>query len=87
MPKTHFNRLTVFLSRIIKKNIFTHHPRTVGDTYLQHLRFAFFNGIFLIIGGIVCLIHSFFPFLFTNTASTVVNKINTRMDSKPARAK
>ena len=63
-------------------NIFTKHPKEVGETYLEHLfnavRFAF---TFLLLFG-VALIHSIFPFLLTKTASCVVQEMAKHMEER-----
>lgn len=51
------------------KNIFTEHPNSLGETYFQHLFFAAKFGLGMTIGGLACLTHSIFPFLFKNTGS------------------
>ena len=60
-------------------NIFTRHPLSIGETYLQHCKIASFSGIRLVFAGLACLIHSIFPFLFINTASDAVQKIALEM--------
>ncbi|GAA4043526.1 DUF6356 family protein [Parerythrobacter jejuensis] len=60
-------------------NIFTDHPRSVGETYTEHFRVASSFGIPMIGGGIACLLHGAFPFLFRNTGSTIVRKLHARM--------
>ena len=57
------------------KNIFTEHPRNVGETYFEHLYHAFIFGFNMIIGGIACIIHAIFPFLFIKTASNYLFKM------------
>ena len=63
-------------------NIFTKHPKEVGETYLEHLfnavRFAF---TFLLL-FVVALIHSILPFLFTKTASCVVQEMAKHMEER-----
>ena len=63
-------------------NIFTKHPKEVGETYLEHMfnavRFAF---TFLLL-IIVALIHSIFPFLLTKTASCVVQEMAKHMEER-----
>ena len=63
-------------------NLFTKHPKEVGETYLEHLfnavRFAF---TFLLL-FIVALIHSIFPFLLTKTASCVVQEMAKHMEER-----
>jgi hypothetical protein len=57
------------------RNIFTVHPRSIGETYLQHLKFALIFGIKMLIGGIACIIHAVFPFLFQHTGSNILIKM------------
>lgn len=52
-------------------NIFTQHPQSIGETYFQHLRKAYFFGIRMIGAGIICFCHGLFPFLFEKTASRI----------------
>ena len=56
-------------------NIFTQHPHSIGESYGKHLCFAMRFGISLIVVGIVCVIHAFFPFLFQETASRTLSKL------------
>ena len=48
-------------------NPFTAHPASVGETYLQHGRFAFAFGIRMFLGGLAAMVHAAFPFLFVTT--------------------
>ena len=63
-------------------NIFTKHPQEVGETYLEHLfnavRFAF---TFLLL-FVVALIHSILPFLFTKTASCVIQEMARHIEKR-----
>ena len=56
-------------------NPFTAHPASVGETYLQHMRFAFRFGSRMLRGGIAALIHSVFPFLCVTTASRINDEL------------
>lgn len=56
--------------------LLTEHP---GDTanpqsYWQHGRFAGWNSLILIYGGILGVIHAFLPFIFPFNTSTIVIK-------------
>lgn len=51
------------------KNIFTQHPHSMNETYWQHLVCAVKFGSKMMIGGVACLIHAIFPFLFEKTGS------------------
>ena len=61
------------------KNIFTEHPHRVGETYFQHLRFALIFGMQMIMGGLACLIHAIFPFLFQKTGSNFLLKMASKL--------
>lgn len=65
--------------------IFNEHPQSVGETYLQHLWVtAAFSARFFYSGTVV-LVHGFFPFLATHTASKQVEKIYTIMKARNAK--
>jgi hypothetical protein len=56
-------------------NPFTAHPTAVGETYVQHMCFAFRFGSRMLVGGIAAVIHSIFPFLFVTTASRIHDEL------------
>lgn len=57
-------------------SIFTKHPHSVGETYLEHMFFALKFGAGLVWGGIACIIHSIFTFWFQKTgSSTALNSV------------
>ncbi|MGB2086910.1 MAG: DUF6356 family protein [Flavobacteriaceae bacterium] len=51
------------------KNIFTHHPKSVGENYFQHFFLASSIGLKLILWGLVACVHGLFPFLFETFVS------------------
>lgn len=57
-------------SRMI--DLFTKHPRSMGESYTQHLMCAFKFGSRMVIGGMFCLIHAIFPFIFKKTGSNML---------------
>ncbi|HWI35360.1 MAG TPA: DUF6356 family protein [Burkholderiales bacterium] len=61
------------------KHLFTVHPRSVGETYGEHLRVASGFGLALIGAGIACLLHGLLPFLFVRTGSETVRRLHQRM--------
>lgn len=63
------------------KNIFTDHPHSVGESYIQHLKFALWFGFTLFLTSLACLVHAFFPFLFVNTAGHNVYRIVSLLKS------
>ena len=52
-------------------NPFTDHPRSVGESYFQHLRFALRFGAKMTAGGLAAIVHSLLPFCFETTASRI----------------
>lgn len=53
-------------------NWFTEHPRSVGETYWQHLKRAMKLACDLVVAGLACCIHAIFPWLFKTTASNTI---------------
>lgn len=60
-------------------NLFTQHPKSIGETYWQHLWHASKFGILMLVGAIACLIHAVLPFLFEQTASNLLFKMTKHM--------
>ncbi|HEX8643971.1 MAG TPA: DUF6356 family protein [Allosphingosinicella sp.] len=60
-------------------NLFNRHPNEVGETYGEHLVSAGSFGLRMIGGGIACLIHAVFPFLFIRTGSRTMDALHRRM--------
>ena len=60
-------------------NPFLKHPNAVGETYIEHMGHAL--KFSLAFGNLACIvfIHAFFPFLFTNTGSNKIKKLNESM--------
>jgi len=58
---------------------FTEHPASVGESYFEHLRVASGFSFNMITGGLACLVHAIFPFLFTHTGSGIIASLNTKM--------
>ena len=56
-------------------NPFTAHPASVGETYLEHLRFATRFGARMTAGGLAALVHAIFPFLFVTTAGRISDEL------------
>jgi hypothetical protein len=59
--------------------LFTEHPASVNETYLGHCRNALGFGISMVVAGIACILHAFFPFAFIQTASNAIRRLNDRM--------
>lgn len=64
--------------------IFTRHPRSMGETYIGHLIAASIFGTRLVLGGMACLIHAVFPFLFKDTGSNAIYRmVHTFINRSP----
>lgn len=58
--------------------LFLDHPRSVGESYLQHMGFAlWFSGSLLAAAG-AALVHAFVPCLCEKTASRIVARLYDR---------
>ena len=57
----------------------TRHLDSVGETYFQHMRVASGCGARMVAGGVACLVHALFPFLFTNAATDQIRYLHRRM--------
>jgi hypothetical protein len=57
------------------KNIFTKHPHSLEESYFEHLFFALKFGTTMLLGGLACILHAIFPFLFEKTGSNLLLKM------------
>ncbi len=56
--------------------IFSEHPNEFGMSYFQHKKFALKLSLRLLNAAFYSLIHAFFPFLFTNYASIIIQELH-----------
>jgi hypothetical protein len=61
------------------RRLFTEHPESVGESYLQHASVATSFGLRMLFGGIACLLHAIFPFAFRRTGSECITELHERM--------
>jgi hypothetical protein len=59
--------------------MFTEHPDSVGESYVDHLRAGGAFGLRMMLGGLACLVHALLPFLFQHTGSDCVADLHQRM--------
>jgi len=71
----------------VVRNPFTAHPRDVGETYLEHARFACRYGAKMTLGGIAAVLHGLLPFLFQTTGSRITRELNETLEASAARAR
>ncbi|MEM8852183.1 MAG: DUF6356 family protein [Pseudomonadota bacterium] len=60
--------------------LFTEHPRTVNETYFEHMGVATSFGVRMLGASLACLVHGIFPFLFTKTGSRTITELYTEMN-------
>ncbi len=61
------------------KALFTTHPASVDESYLEHMAVALSFSTRLLFAALVCLVHAFLPFLFVRTGSQVIGELHDRM--------
>ena len=59
--------------------LFLDHPRTVDETYFEHLLVAGYFGVTMLAAGLACLVHALIPGAFTKTGSQAVRHLHDRM--------
>ena len=59
--------------------VFLQHPRSVGETYLEHQRNAFSFAAAMLGAGLACFIHGLVPAIFTHTGSATMSRLHDRM--------
>ncbi len=55
------------------------HLSLVNEGYFQHMRHALSFTLGMFLGAVCCLVHAFLPFLFEQTGSKIVARLNDRM--------
>lgn len=59
--------------------LFTDHPASVDETFLQHMRFAFGFSFWLGVASMAALVHAFIPALCETTASRILKRLHARI--------
>lgn len=68
--------------RSLIDRLFLDHPRSVNETYFEHLSFAFSFAGTLFFAAAAALVHAFIPSLCEKTASTAVKNLQHKMASR-----
>ena len=63
-------------------NIFTKHPKEVGETYLEHMFNALRYSLTFLFLFVIAFIHAILPFLFKKTASDIVCEMSSDMECR-----
>lgn len=64
------------------RRLFTEHPESVGESYVQHFGVAARFGGIMIAGGLGALVHAVVPGLCTTTGSDTVARLHAEMVAK-----
>lgn len=67
--------------------LFVDHPRSVGESYLEHMHSAFSFGWRMVAAGFACLLHGIFPFMCVKTGSNTVRHLHDVMITHRARVR
>ena len=59
--------------------LFTDHPASVGETYLEHMASASSFSVRLFFAAFACAVHALLPFLFEKTGSRMITDLHGRM--------
>lgn len=62
--------------------LFTAHPASVNETYLEHARFALSFAFWLAMAALAALVHAVIPKLCETTASTILRRLVAKMDAR-----
>ena len=60
----------------MSSNRLTHHLDETGETYGEHCGKAAGFGLRMIVGGLACIVHAIFPFLFEKAGSDTVRHLH-----------
>ena len=61
------------------RRLFTEHPASVGETYVEHMGQATSFGLRMVFAGLACLVHGLLPFLCVRTGSGAIAELHDRM--------
>ncbi len=64
------------------RRLFTEHPKSVGESYGEHLAHASGFGGRMMLAGVACMLHAVLPFIFVRTASRAIDELHTRMRAR-----
>ena len=64
------------------RNIFTEHPKSVGESYFKHLYHAFSFSLLLLTLSAKAFIHAILPFLYITTVSDKIKSLSEDMQRR-----
>jgi len=69
------------MNRILNQ-IFVDHPKSVDETYFQHMAFAGWFAARLFMAAGAATVHAIIPCLFEKTAGNLINEMHHRMHNR-----
>lgn len=66
--------------------LFTDHPASVNETYLQHMAFALGFSFWLLTAAGAALLHALVPAVCETTAGRIVRRLAARIEARHAAA-
>lgn len=63
-------------------NLFTKHPKEVGETYFQHFYHAMTFSFILLSLSLKALVHALLPFCYETAVSERIRKLSDRMQNR-----
>ena len=67
---------------MILRRFFLDHPRSVGESYMEHAAIALRFGWTMVSGGSACMIHALLPALFPRSASTRIKRLHREVTER-----
>jgi len=61
------------------QRLFSEHPASVDETYLEHMGVAFSFAARMFLASLACFLHGLLPFLFVRTGSQAIDELHERM--------
>ena len=61
------------------RRLFTDHPASVNESYIEHMLAAGGFAGYLMLAGLACLVHAVLPFAFEKTGSRMISSLHGRM--------
>lgn len=68
---------------VLERLLFAH-PRTVGESYVEHAGIAGRFGATMVAGGLRCLVHAVLPAVFERSASDCVARLHGELTRRRA---
>jgi len=64
------------------ERLFLAHPRSVGESYVEHFGVALRFGLTMVASGAACIVHALVPAMFVRTGSNAVKRLHAQMAAR-----